>query len=831
MKKVFLIIFSIVLVIGASAVIAEKDADYYFYTLPGDMNEDGEHTVGDALDLIKKMLNHTYVDEKLSDANRDGKTNLADILCVLKTIIGEYEVKPVLDERYLKESYLENFYAESIEFGVGNATSEWFAKYVDDGVEVTVNVTDEDVYFSGNKTSSDNIYFYIQPVSSVDYIDRHSLRIRCTTDGTVEVMRRGSSDSFVTETPATDANFAHSFTRTKDGWSVTVKIGYDYFGLEKEWSYGNVRLFPAMTDANEKGYTERTYEEVDINMPRWRMDSYFVVSTKVNGGFERDDFHNVSFAEDIPDTNAFADLAFLENLATIESNKSTTVTREVKAGASAFKDRTYGFEDGSIPLELIGKTYASGPIGGSSVKVAKAGYVVLEAGYYSSYDALNEKILANGWTLVIKAAKTPYNTAARAGTNAVPDLANWYVKYCEKGEVINFGKWAIAYGEGTTTPLDWESKAAYTILDSDSVYEWGTAPENTVLIDTDENTYYSVANRKWLGLASVAAIGNGRIIGTYTSGDTSEGLPGNYAVLAYSGDNGKTWTEFMYINSEEEGHTNKTTTVCDAQLWVERDSNTLHCFYIMSSSLETFEKSSAVWTFTISGVDKDFSEWEFSPHRYLFPGLLRNNIVVLSDGTWLAAPNDYMDERFTVVYASTDKGETWEFRGKAYIPRAYNYDETIIVEKEDGSLWMTVRNTSGVLLQSYSLDKGYTWTLSSKTNLYNCTTRFNFTRLASGALLRIDNAAADRKMMTAYLSYDDGATWQYSVTLCKEYSTYPDIDLITVDGVEQIHVVFDRDRYNYGRVYHTVLTEEFIKANNGKVFTPVDDFNMVVKIK
>ena len=798
-----------------AAVKADADEDYYYYTLAGDMDENGMHDIKDVLAIIKGMLdNNSITDTALADLNGDGKITLADVLRTVKASLGSYEVEKVIDTKYLKESYLENFYAESIKFSAVNATSEWTAKYTDDGVEITVKITDDDVYYSGNMTSSDNVYFYIQPVNSYIYADKLALRIRCTSDGSVEVKRwSGTGDAFATETPASDANFAHTCTTTDDGWEVTVNIGYDYFGIEKEYAYGKVRMFPSMTDANAEGYTEVLYDAVDVNMARWRMDTYFVISTKENGGFERDDFHMLSFADDILSTNELYGTEFWNNLATIESNAAKTSLRTAAVGVPVFSDRTYSAEEGGLPVELIGTSYSFAPISGSSVKVTKAGYVVLEAGLLTGYETINSNIVDAGWTLVLKATKTPYNTATKAGTDTAPDLANWYVKYCEEGEEIAFGKWAVAYGTaGENDPFDWESKAAYTILDT-------------------TNDYYSISDRTWHGCPSIAVTNGGRLVAIWSTGGSGEGQPENYAVLAYSDDNGKTWAEFGYVNSEEADDENKTTVVCDAQLWLDHETNTLHCFYLMSSTLAKFEKNSAVWTFTVSNPDDDFSEWKVSDHRYLFPGLLRNNILVLSDGTWLAAPNDYMDERFTVVYASTDKGETWELRGKAYIPKAYNYDETILVEKEDGSIWMTVRNSSGVLLQSFSLDGGKTWTLGSATDIYNCTTRFNITRLSSGALLMVGNAASGRTMMTAYLSYDDGETWPYSITLYEAYTTYPDVDTLTVDGVEQIHIIFDRDRYNYGRVYHGVFTEEYIKEHSGEVVDRSTMLNMITTIK
>ena len=834
MKRIVLrlaiFVFAVMLAFSTSALtLADKDADYYYYSLAGDMDENGVHSVKDVIMLARELLNGG--DNTLADTNCDGSVNLLDVVYAARTVIGTYEVEKVIDTRYLKTSYIENFYAESIKFSAGNATSEWFAKYLDDGVEVTVNVTDKDLYCTESMDKSDTVFFYIQPVNSIIFADRYALRIRLAANGDLELTRwNGSSDSFVAETPTADTNFAHSFKHTDDGWTVTVKIGYDYFGLEKEWSYGKVRLFPVVNDATASSATQVLYSDVDVNMQRYRCDTYFVISSAENGGFVRKDFDKLSFAEDVLQGSEFAGLEFLNDLATIESGESGTVIRMAKVGASLFSNRTYGAEERGLPTELVGKAFGCGSIAGSKVKVTNAGYVVLEVGCYSDYDTLNKNVADAGWTLLVKAAYTPYNTATRAGTDSVPDLANWYVKYCEVGEEIDFGKWAVAYGEGETTPFDWESRAAYTILDSKSVYEWEVAPENTVLLDSDTNTYYSVTTRKWHGLASVASVDGEKTFASWTTGDTLEGRPENYAVIAYSDDNGKTWTEFAYVNSEEANDVNKTTVVCDTQLWLDHKTNTLHCFYIASSTLSSFEKSSAVWTFTISNVNEDFSKWEFSSHRYLFPGLLRNNILVLSDGTWLASPNDYMDERFTVVYASTDKGKTWNLRGRAYIPRAYNYDETNMVELKDGSIWLTVRNSTGNPLQSFSLDGGYTWTLSTLTDYYTGVTRFNFIRLSSGAILRISNAASGRTMMCAYLSYDDGITWPYSVTLCEEYSTYPDVDLVTVNGVEQIHIVFDRDRYGLGRVYHTVITEEYIKENSGKVFAPDTDFTTVAKI-
>ena len=61
---------------------------------------------------------------------------------------------------------------------------------------------------------------------------------------------------------------------------------------------------------------------------------------------------------------------------------------------------------------------------------------------------------------------------------------------------------------------------------------------------------------------------------------------------------------------------------------------------------------------------------------------------------------------------STDQGTTWEFRGMVKYPSP-SFDEHLTIEKKDGSWWMTARTGVGIW-QSYSTDKGFTWTEPEK---------------------------------------------------------------------------------------------------------------------
>ncbi|MBQ5389484.1 MAG: exo-alpha-sialidase, partial [Clostridia bacterium] len=562
--------------------------------------------------------------------------------------------------------------------------------------------------------------------------DKMALEFRVNAEGgDAAILRYQKAKSgHAAEKPANmtteNDNFYYLHEKTGGGWKVTVFISYDFMGVPKEYAYGNVRVVPGMRNSDSDSVTTRT-AYIENGTVGTRVDTWLVIDT--DNTFIRDDFDTVSFAEDIPAGNAYKSCAFINQLASISSTTANSALRLAQPGASVFQDRVYGFEQTALPTELVGKSYICAPIDGAKVTVEKSGYVVLLVSGLSNYNATNQKLLSAGWERLLFAAKTPCNIAV---TEDIHDSANWYVKHCNAGETIDYGKWVVAFGAaGETEPFAWESCPGI------------------ISTDTSDPTY-SFSDRVWQGIPTGEATNGGRLIAGWNSGDVGEGKAGNYAILGCSDDDGKTWKECLYVEGPESASGTKLATVCDVQIWLDKDTNTLYVFYLMSSTMNRFEKSSAVWMFTITNPDDPIKQWKISESTYAFPGLLRNNITVLSDGTWIAAPNSYMDDRYTVVYASNDKGKTWDLRSSAYMPRARNYDETVITELSDGTLWMTVRaNTSSdtgrkIVYQSFSFDKGETWTVCSETDIFHCTTRFNFTRLPSGALLMVYNAKSGR---------------------------------------------------------------------------------------
>jgi hypothetical protein len=313
--------------------------------------------------------------------------------------------------------------------------------------------------------------------------------------------------------------------------------------------------------------------------------------------------------------------------------------------------------------------------------------------------------------------------------------------------------------------------------------------------------------------------------------------PASYVVLATSGDDGATWTEKLVLQAPRLCHT------YDPCLWID-PAETLWFFWAQSAGLQ--DGRMGVWAMTTQEAGLESPKW--SEPRRISNGVMLNKPVALSKGAWLLpvgywrdntnVPNitfdekkiapytnaglahDLGDERGSTVVASTDRGQSFQRRGRVRIPGT-RVDEHMIVERRDGSLWMLLRNTGG-MAQSVSTDGGRTWseggirfqgrTFANK--------RFFLRRLPSGAMLMVrnDSPAGDRSHLTAFVSDDDGLTWSAGLLLDERESSYPD-GTIAADGT--IRVIYDHQRYTENRegkkgagsVMMTVFREDDVRAS------------------
>ena len=162
------------------------------------------------------------------------------------------------------------------------------------------------------------------------------------------------------------------------------------------------------------------------------------------------------------------------------------------------------------------------------------------------------------------------------------------------------------------------------------------------------------------------------------------------------------------------------------------------------------------------------------------------------------------------VFVSADQGKTWERRGVVRFPNP-DWHEHMIVERKDGSLWMLARTVKGIM-QSTSTDGGRTWeTPTEPAGILQPNARFFFRRLSSGRILLIKHgdqidAHHGRVQLSAWLSADDGKTWQGGLVLDERKGiSYPD-GLQAPDGT--IYISYHRNRAIDGEILLARFTEE-----------------------
>jgi hypothetical protein len=310
---------------------------------------------------------------------------------------------------------------------------------------------------------------------------------------------------------------------------------------------------------------------------------------------------------------------------------------------------------------------------------------------------------------------------------------------------------------------------------------------------------------------------SGRLWATWYAGGITEG-PDNYCVLATSADQGKTWSDPVQV-IDPPGRVR----AYDPTLWID-PLGRLWWFWAQCYSRENnniYDGRAGVWAVVADNADDP--HWG-TPFR-LANGVMMNKPTVLSNGDWAFPTAVWNDlgggktmpglepEKFSSITVSSDKGKTFARRGGADV-EFRSFDEHMVVERRDGQLWMLVRTHYGIG-QSVSRDGGKTWTRGCDALLGGPCSRFFIRRLRSSRLLLINHIVdvenpRARKDMTAYLSDDDGKTWQGGLLLDeRDAVSYPDG---TQDRDGNIWIVYDHARYKGGNILLARFREEDIMA-------------------
>lgn len=313
----------------------------------------------------------------------------------------------------------------------------------------------------------------------------------------------------------------------------------------------------------------------------------------------------------------------------------------------------------------------------------------------------------------------------------------------------------------------------------------------------------------------------GRLWAAWVGGEDG---PKSFMVAATSDDNGETWSKPRLAIDCLSPTLPLPRSVIVGNLWTDPTGK---LWFFFDQTMNHYDERQGLWATTCANPDAADPVWS-APQR-IWHGAVLNKPTVLANGEWLLPvefPNfagigpmrgahpELHDLRGSNVFASTDQGQTWERRGLVRFPKP-NWPEHMFVELKDGRIWMLARTGNGIM-QSFSADGGRTWTEPSlPPGIKQPVARFHIRRLDSGRILLVKHGATidsheGRSQLTAWLSDDEGATWQGGLMLDERTGvSYPD-GFQAPDGT--IYISYDRNRSTDGEILLARFTEADILA-------------------
>ena len=317
---------------------------------------------------------------------------------------------------------------------------------------------------------------------------------------------------------------------------------------------------------------------------------------------------------------------------------------------------------------------------------------------------------------------------------------------------------------------------------------------------------HAAVNRAFQGIPSMAVSPRGRLWANWYASKTPGEDANNYVVVACRDHDGEAWRDLLVIDPDGEGPLR----AFDPELWLA-PTGRLYVFWAQSEGHDG--SVAGVWCVHTDGPDEDAPRW--SQPRRLTDGIMMCKPVVLSSGEWVLPASTWRKTDHSArMVASTTLGRSWSVVGGCNVPEDVRaFDEHIITERRDGTLWLLARTTYGIG-ESVSRDRGKTWPKLQPSSLAHPSARFFVSRLASGSLLLVKHGPLEertgRSQLTAYVSQDEGATWNGGLLLDERNGvSYPDGQQ-TPDGL--IRIIYDRDRTGAREILMATFREEDVVA-------------------
>jgi len=336
-----------------------------------------------------------------------------------------------------------------------------------------------------------------------------------------------------------------------------------------------------------------------------------------------------------------------------------------------------------------------------------------------------------------------------------------------------------------------------------------------LIFEPDES--FSVEKRIWQGCPTIERTKKGTIYTGWFSGGPYEPHPDNYNVVARSFDGGETWEEpFLVIAPVRE----ESYRAIDVELWLDPDDRlwvlwTQTKVLTEEKTIDSNDGVFGVWAIVTENPDDEKPVW--SEPRRLTDGFLRCKPTVLGNGEWVFPAYDWIHDRYA-YYVTKDKGVTFEKRLTALKTERNKkmFDEPMIVEINDSTLWMLVRTIEGVA-RTVSTDGGKTWSELENPAFPGPCSRFFIGKLESGNILLVNHHKfTGRSHLTALLSTNQGESFDYMLLIDERSNvSYPDL---VQDADGRIYLVYDRERHSAKEILMASFTEEEIIA--GKLLDP-----------
>lgn len=323
-------------------------------------------------------------------------------------------------------------------------------------------------------------------------------------------------------------------------------------------------------------------------------------------------------------------------------------------------------------------------------------------------------------------------------------------------------------------------------------------------LSSDSEETYAPENRLWNGIPHIERTKTGRLWAAWESGGPNEPSDDNYILLSYSDDNGENWVDPVFIVDGVDENIR----VFDVFLYTRTNGELIVYYYHNGKRWET----------TIENPDGKSGGITYRDTRVTSEDLKAclQEPVGLSDGTLCVVSQPGYRNKQLDFMVSKDDGLSWSVRGTMY-SRAANklISEAKTVQLSDGTLWVLARIDEGRGVERFvSDDNGFTWSESESELEYPLIgpgSRFNITKLKSGNLLFVTNdSTSSRTALTAFLSEDDGKSWQYSLLIDDRSDVaYPEI---TEDNEGYIYLIYDKGRAREKEVRLSIFNEEDIRT-------------------